>query len=206
MSGVDVRVMVSARPSGNRLPHWAGNPYIADIVAGVRVSLRQRYLMPRRSASIRKVCSIGSANIDIRSFSINYELNAVLYSAGLAEELEEDRSATSWCCAEFDGRRSQAPGWPDSGLGREASLSCCELTGLRARWTRATDDRWHRLGVTDRVVSIQRVFALRAQQPGSPGRESATTQNIAAAIGYANSLGKKATTAPTVRGSARPRS
>jgi cardiolipin synthase len=38
LSGVDVKVMVSARPSGNRLPDWAGNTYIEDIVnAGVRV-------------------------------------------------------------------------------------------------------------------------------------------------------------------------
>ena len=27
-----------------------------------------------------EICSIGSANIEIRSFSVNYELNAVLYS------------------------------------------------------------------------------------------------------------------------------
>jgi cardiolipin synthase len=40
LSGVDVNLMLSARPSGNRLPDWAGNTYIADIVAaGVRVFL-----------------------------------------------------------------------------------------------------------------------------------------------------------------------
>jgi cardiolipin synthase len=30
LSGVDVKVMVSARPSGNRLPDWAGNTYIRE--------------------------------------------------------------------------------------------------------------------------------------------------------------------------------
>jgi cardiolipin synthase A/B len=35
-----------------------------------------------------EVCSIGSTNIDIRSFSINYELNAVLYNETLTRELE----------------------------------------------------------------------------------------------------------------------
>src|SRR5918997_662895 len=28
LSGIDVKVMVSAKPSGNRLPDWAGHTYI----------------------------------------------------------------------------------------------------------------------------------------------------------------------------------
>ena len=82
LSGVDVKVMLSARPSGNRLPDWAGNTYIADIVdAGVRVFLYEKGYLHAKTISIdSEICSIGSANIDIRSFSINYELNAVLYS------------------------------------------------------------------------------------------------------------------------------
>ena len=58
--------------------------------------------MPRRSASTPKVCSIGSTNIDIRSFSINYELNAVLYSEPLAKELEQDFERDLAHCTEFD--------------------------------------------------------------------------------------------------------
>ena len=43
LSGVDVKVMVSARPSGNRLPDWAGNTYLEEIVeAGVRVFLYEK--------------------------------------------------------------------------------------------------------------------------------------------------------------------
>ncbi len=36
------------------------------------------------------VCSIGSANIDIRSFSINYETNLVIDDAAVTRELEAD--------------------------------------------------------------------------------------------------------------------
>ena len=49
-----------------------------------------------------QVCSIGSANIDIRSFSINYEINAVLYSAQLAGELEDAFDRDLAYCTEFD--------------------------------------------------------------------------------------------------------
>ena len=79
LAGVDVRVMLSARPSGNRLPQWAGNTYVADIAAsGVRVFLYEEGYLHAKTISVDgRACSIGSANIDIRSFSINYEINAI---------------------------------------------------------------------------------------------------------------------------------
>jgi cardiolipin synthase len=104
LSGVDVKIMLSARPSGNRLPDWAGNTFLVDIVqAGVRVFLYETGYLHAKTISVdSKVCSIGSANIDIRSFSINYELNAVLYSERLAKELEEDFARDLAHCTAFD--------------------------------------------------------------------------------------------------------
>ncbi|MGH7794598.1 MAG: cardiolipin synthase [Candidatus Binatia bacterium] len=104
LSGVDVKLMLSARPSGNRLPDWAGNTYLADIVAaGVRVFLYEKGYLHAKTISIdSEICSIGSANIDIRSFSINYEINAVLYSKRLARELEQDFERDLLHCTEFD--------------------------------------------------------------------------------------------------------
>lgn len=97
LAGIDVQVMLSARPSGNKLPAWAGNTYIADAVkAGVRVFLYNRgYLHAKTIAVDSAICSIGSANLDIRSFSINYELNAVLYNEELTRERNAISSATS---------------------------------------------------------------------------------------------------------------
>jgi cardiolipin synthase len=104
LSGIDVKVMLSARPSGNRLPDWAGHTYMADAVtAGVRVFLYNKGYLHAKTISIDSaICSIGSANIDIRSFSINYELNAVLYSERLARELERDFERDLAHCTEFD--------------------------------------------------------------------------------------------------------
>ncbi len=104
LSGIDVKLMVSAHPSGNRLPDWAGNTFIEDIVkAGVRVYLYEKGYLHAKTVSIdSEVCSIGSANIDIRSFSINYELNAVFYSEQIARELEGDFHRDLASCTEFD--------------------------------------------------------------------------------------------------------
>lgn len=104
LSGVDVRLMLSARASGNKIPAWASNTYIADVAAaGVRVFLYNRGYLHAKTISIdSEICSIGSANIDIRSFSINYELNAVLYSGRLATALEDDFVRDLADCTELD--------------------------------------------------------------------------------------------------------
>lgn len=104
LAGVDVKVMLSARPSGNPVPDWAGNTFIRDVIqAGVRVyQYRKGYLHAKTISIDGELCSIGSANIDIRSFSINYEINAVLYSRDLARRLEQDFERDLADCTLFD--------------------------------------------------------------------------------------------------------
>lgn len=104
LSGVDVRLMVSARASGDEVPAWATNTYLADIVAaGARVFLYEKGYLHAKTISIdSEICSIGSANVDIRSFGINYELNAVLYSKRFARQLESDFERDHADCTEFN--------------------------------------------------------------------------------------------------------
>jgi cardiolipin synthase len=65
------------------------------------------YLHSKTICIDSEICSIGSANIDIRSFSINYEINAVLYSKRLARELEQDFARDLVHCTEFDATEYQ---------------------------------------------------------------------------------------------------
>ncbi len=104
LAGVDVKVMLSARPSGDPVPEWAGNTFMAEIVsAGVKIYLYEKGYLHAKTISVdSEICSIGSTNIDIRSFSINYELNAVLYDVELARELERDFVRDLEDCTEFD--------------------------------------------------------------------------------------------------------
>lgn len=70
LAGVDVRVMLSARASGDPVPGWAGNTFIMDVVrAGVRVFLYEKGYLHAKAISVDSdICSIGSTNIDIRRF------------------------------------------------------------------------------------------------------------------------------------------
>jgi cardiolipin synthase len=91
LANIEVEVMVIDRGEGlNQTPYWAANTYLAEVAAaGARVHMYGAGYLHAKTLSIDgEVCSIGSANLDIRSFSINYELNAVIYDARLAQELE----------------------------------------------------------------------------------------------------------------------
>jgi cardiolipin synthase len=105
LSGVVVEVMLSAvNDSANQAPVWAANTFMAEVAAaGVRVHLYERGYLHAKTLSIDgDVCSIGSANLDIRSFSINYELNAIIYDARLTQELVAAFERDLGGCRPFD--------------------------------------------------------------------------------------------------------
>jgi cardiolipin synthase len=91
LAGTDVKVMLNAPGPRDVVAGWAANTFIMDVVnAGVQVFLYERGYLHAKTISIDStICSIGSANMDIRSFSINYELNAVIYSDRLTKQLED---------------------------------------------------------------------------------------------------------------------
>lgn len=69
----------------------------------MRVFLYEKGYLHARTINIdSEICSIGSANIDIRSFSIYYEITAVLYSRAHATKLEADFVRDLAYCTEFD--------------------------------------------------------------------------------------------------------
>jgi cardiolipin synthase A/B len=92
LSGVDVRVMIAPGGAEWSLAYRAGLTYAADMArAGVQVYLYRGAYFHAKTVSVdATVCSIGSANMDIRSFSINYETNLVIYDEAIARELEQD--------------------------------------------------------------------------------------------------------------------
>jgi cardiolipin synthase A/B len=105
LSGVEVEVMISEFGDGlNYAPYWAANTYMAEVAAsGARVYLYQKGYLHAKTVGIDcEVCSIGSANLDIRSFSINYEVDAVIYDGVLARRLDDAFEQDLKECRVFD--------------------------------------------------------------------------------------------------------
>jgi cardiolipin synthase len=103
LAGLDVRVMIAPRGAESSPAYRAGMTYAADMArAGVQVLLYQgAYFHAKTICVDSMVCSIGSANIDIRSFSINYETNLVVHDEGVTRELEADFGRDLEHCVAF---------------------------------------------------------------------------------------------------------
>ncbi len=110
LAGIDVRVMIAPRGAEWSPAYRAGMTFAADMArAGVQVLLYQGAYFHSKTVTVDStLCSIGSANMDIRSFSINYETNLVIYDEGVTRELEADFTADLAHCVEFSATEYEA--------------------------------------------------------------------------------------------------
>lgn len=114
LSGVDVKLMFAPRDTGTPIANWAANTYFVEMAeAKAKIYLYQPAYLHSKTISIDSaVCSIGTANMDIRSFNINYEMNAVLYDAEKTKEMEAAFEHDLEGCVAFDVKEYLArPRW-----------------------------------------------------------------------------------------------
>ena len=90
LSGVDVRLMLPYR-TDSRLTHLASCSYLADVLrAGVKVYLYQKgFLHSKLMVSDDLLSTVGSTNMDFRSFEHNFEVNAFIYDTETALQMRE---------------------------------------------------------------------------------------------------------------------
>lgn len=91
LAGVDVRLMFTPRGTTYQVPYRAAHTYYEQVAAaGARIYLYQDgYFHPKTLNIDGAVVAVGTANMDVRSFSLNYETMAVIYDPDKAKELEE---------------------------------------------------------------------------------------------------------------------
>ena len=80
LSGVDVRMLLPEQGDA-KLVHWSSFSYISQLLdAGVKVYLYRKGFTHSKLMMVDDAfCSIGTANMDIRSFDQNFEINALIY-------------------------------------------------------------------------------------------------------------------------------
>ena len=90
LSGVDVRLMVP-RHADAKLVEWASRSYLMEAIeAGVKVYLYMGgFNHSKLLVSDDNLCTVGSTNVDFRSFENNFEANAFFYDEEMAHRIKE---------------------------------------------------------------------------------------------------------------------
>lgn len=94
-SGIDVRIMLP-KNRDHFFVYWATHSYLEELLAsGVKCYMYEDGFLHAKTLVIdSKIASVGTANLDIRSFKLNFEVNAFIYDTKTTEELhrifEED--------------------------------------------------------------------------------------------------------------------
>jgi cardiolipin synthase len=91
LSGIDVRIIIP-QISDSKLVLNASLSYVEEmLMAGVRIYRYQKGFLHAKVLLIdHLLASVGTANMDMRSFYSNFELNALLFDKKPIERLEED--------------------------------------------------------------------------------------------------------------------
>lgn len=95
LSGIDVRIMIPNKPD-HMFVYWATYSYVGQLLnAGAKIYIYENgFLHAKMIVTDDEASTVGTANIDVRSFSLNFEVNAFIYdrtmSHYLAEVFEKD--------------------------------------------------------------------------------------------------------------------
>lgn len=91
LSGIDVRIILPSKPD-KKLVFYASRSYYTELLeAGVKVyEYGNGFLHSKVIIVDRELASIGTSNMDMRSFHLNFEVNAFLYRTKSTETLVND--------------------------------------------------------------------------------------------------------------------
>ncbi len=87
-SGVEVNIMIPCKPD-HPFVYWATYSYIGDMVlAGANCyTYNNGFIHAKGIVVDEMVLCYGTANMDIRSFALNFEVNAIIYDSSKAKEM-----------------------------------------------------------------------------------------------------------------------
>ncbi|MBW7475252.1 cardiolipin synthase [Paenibacillus oenotherae] len=95
MSGVEVNLMIPNKPD-HPFVYWATMSHVGEMLkTGARVYIYNKGFIHAKTIVVdEEIASVGTANIDVRSFKLNFEVNAFLYdkefSSNMARIFEHD--------------------------------------------------------------------------------------------------------------------
>ena len=111
LSGVDVR-MIFPEKSDSIITNWNTRSYISELLdAGVRIFLYEKGFIHSKYLLVDGVfSSVGSPNVDVRSFDLDFEVTALIYDEVFAGKLgtvfnEDLKNCSEVIMSEWNSRR-----------------------------------------------------------------------------------------------------
>ena len=91
LAGVDVRLIIPYYGDRGIIPPLATRSYVSDALeAGVKVYFyKGGYMHSKTMVADDEIVTIGSTNLDVRSFEQDFEMNAFIYDARLAQQMKD---------------------------------------------------------------------------------------------------------------------
>ena len=90
LSGIDIQILFPGRYD-HLTVYYASRTYLAELLGcGVKIYTYKKdaFIHSKAMTIDGKISTIGTANMDIRSFELNYEINAVIYDENIASKLD----------------------------------------------------------------------------------------------------------------------
>lgn len=113
LSGVDVRIIIPAKPD-HPFVYWSSLSYLGELLeAGVRCyEYTKGFIHAKVMTMDGMITSVGTANMDVRSFKLNFETNAFIYDTSITEEFERQFDLDFEDCREITAESyAKRPRW-----------------------------------------------------------------------------------------------
>jgi len=88
LSGVKVHLMIPNKPD-HMFVYWATLSYVGELLkTGANIYIYENGFLHAKTIVVdNQIASVGTANIDVRSFKLNFEVNAFIYDGKVAKTL-----------------------------------------------------------------------------------------------------------------------
>lgn len=112
LSGVQVHLIMTGLPD-KRIPFWVAHTYFESLLkAGVHIYFYEGgFFHPKMLIADGNIATVGSCNMDIRSFHLDYELNMVFYGEEICSRLVDQFHEDLKQCRELSREDYQSLGF-----------------------------------------------------------------------------------------------
>lgn len=112
ISGIDLQIMIPNKPD-HPFVYWATWAHVGTLLDyGAKVLLYEKGFLHAKTIVVdEEVASVGTMNIDSRSFRLNFEINAIVYDQQIAKQLHDLFDQDSLVSSELTPERYNNRSW-----------------------------------------------------------------------------------------------